>query len=476
MPTKRPATKSRAPIARPEPGEQIAPFDIAQLQLDPKNARAHGDRDIKAIMASIRQWGWTNPIIVRAGTTQVVCGHGRVQAAIRLGLKTVPGISRVFATDADAKAYAIADNRTAELSAWDLPNLKDSLTELEGQGYDIALTGWTVDELQKMLDFDSEPEHDPDTLPVVGGPPVAKPGELWCLGDHRILCGDAQDPAVWFRLMGGRKAHAIFTDPPYGVAYEAQSGKYDAIKNDSLRHGALAEFLWRTFRNLVQHAEDTAAFYIWHASSTRQDFSHALINAGLTEQQYLIWVKPALVLGHDDYQWAHEPCFYAAKSGHKPAWHGDRSQPTTWRFSPVSPEGIMASVGRGLTLLHGPETLHLTTDSPKTKKTRTVRVPEDGRPVLIDIGNQPHHDCWEVSRDHNAEHPTQKPVALAVRALRNSTQYGELVLDAFLGSGTTLMGAEILGRTCYATEMEPKYVDLAVRRWELFTKKKAERA
>ena len=453
----------------------VEAFPIKDLILNVKNPRGHGDRDIKAVMASIKHYGWTNPILVQEGSNVVVAGHGRIQAALRMGLTEAPVIFLAM-TDQDAKAYTIADNRTAELSDWDLPILKDNLADLEGTGFDIGLTGFTPEELDRLFDWDSKTENDPDAIPTAGGPAIAKLGDLWCLGDHRILCGDSTDPNVWQRLMAGRKAAVVFTDPPYGVAYEAQSGKHDAIKNDALEHADLTEFLWRVFKNLMAHADDVAAFYIWHASSTRQDFSHALTTAGLTEQQYLIWVKPAPVLGHDDYQWAHEPCFYAAKAGHRPKWHGDRAQPTVWRFSPVTAEGIVATVGRGLTLLAGPHTLHLTTQTPKTKKNRTLRIPENGKPVLIDIGNHPNGSAWEVSRDSQTEHPTQKPTELAMRALRNSSQYGDIVVDAFLGSGSTLMGAEVLGRTCYGTELEPKYVDLIVRRWEQFTGKKAERA
>lgn len=448
---------------------------IHDLVLDPKNTRRHGDRDLKAIVASIKQWGWTSPIIAREGTNQVIAGHGRIQAALRIGMTTVPVVFKRFATDHDAKAYAIADNRIAELSGWDLPNLKDILTDLEGTGYDIALTGWSPEDLDKLLAWDSKTEKDPDAIPAVQGPVIAKLGDLWILGEHRIVCGDATDPEVWARLMNGRQAACVFTDQPYGVAYQATSGKFTAIKNDALEHAALSEFLWKTFRNLVAHADQKAGFYIWHASSTRQDFAEAMTLAGLAEQQYLIWVKPAAVLGHDDYQWAHEPCFYAAKGGQRPTFYGDRAQPTVWRFSPVAPDGIVATVGRGLTLLAGPDTLHLTTEAPKTKKQRTLRMPID-KPITIEIGNSPNGSCWEVSRDHKAEHPTQKPVELAMRAIRNSSQYGDVVTDAFLGSGSTLMGAEMLGRACYGTELEPKYIDVIVKRWEQFTGKKAERA
>ena len=457
------------------PDEKIEAVAIAELHLDPKNARAHGDRDIKAIVTSIKTWGWTNPVIVQKGTNRVVCGHGRIQAANRLGLKVVPVVYKQFASDDDARAYAIADNRTAELSSWDLPNLKDSLSDLDGLGYDIALTGWTRDELDKLLQWDSKEDQDPDAIPIMGGAVTSKAGDLWCLGEHRLLCGDATDQEAWAKLMSGRVASCVFTDPPYGVAYEAQSGKHTAIKNDALQHGDLTEFLFKTFKLLVKHTDPEAGFYIWHASSTRADFTTALVNAGLAEQQYLIWVKPAAVLGHDDYQWAHEPCFYAARGGHRPKFYGDRAQPTVWRFAPINPEGVIATVGRGLTLLAGPDTLHLTSEAPKTKKQRTLRIPE-GRMVQIEIGNSPNGSAWEVSRDHKAEHPTQKPCELAARALRNSSKYGEIVLDAFLGSGTTLIAAEQLGRVCYGLEMEPKYCDLIVRRWEQFTGKKAERA
>lgn len=452
----------------------VEAFPLKDLVLNPQNTRGHAERDIQAIVRSIEHWGFTNPIIVRDGTNIVVAGHGRVEAARQLKLQTVPVLFKAFQSDDDAIAYGIADNRTAELSDWDRANLKDALMSLEGTSYDITLTGFRPEDLEAMLDWDARHGADPDATPEPPVHPVTQPGDLWILGDHRVLCGDCTDPATLPRLMGSQQATLVFTDPPYGVSYASQSGKHDLIANDELQHSELTEFLWRAFRNVMPVTDDEAAFYIWHASATRGEFGEAMAAAGLTEQQYLIWVKPAAVLGHDDYQWAHEPCFYAGKSGSRPRWYGGRAQQTVWRFSPVTPRGIVASIGKGLTLVMGGQTVHLTTQGPKTKKQRTMRIP-DGRTLLVDANPGDQSTAWEISRDAKPEHPTQKPTALAQRAIRNSSQYGEIVLDLFLGSGSTLIAAEQMGRRCYGTELKPEYVDLIVQRWQTFTGKTAER-
>lgn len=253
--------------------------------------------------------------------------------------------------------------------------------------------------------------------------------------------------------------------PPYGVSYQTQSGKFGVIKGDKKRHDALYALLVNSLRQLAKHAENDAAFYIWHASSTRKDFEEAMAAAGIEEKQYLIWAKPSIVLGHADYHWAHEPCFYGAKVGTAPAFHGDRKQQTVWRIAPVSADAG-AVIGPGVLILDGNgRQIFIQPKAPKGKKVRTVRLAGDVKAVVLSA-DESNTDLWEIARDSGAEHPTQKPVELAARGIENSTAPGGLVCDAFLGSGTTLIAAETTGRVCFGSELDPVYADVIVQRWQ----------
>jgi DNA modification methylase len=288
------------------------------------------------------------------------------------------------------------------------------------------------------------------------------------------MCGDSTSRDDVRRLMGHERADLVFTDPPYSVSYDARSGDFAVIEGDHKRDDELYELVTGALKQAVAFSRDAAAFYIWHASSTRREFEDALRAAGLTERQYLIWAKNAIVLGHADYHWAHEPCFYAAKTGQKPAWHGDRAQPTIWRASLKKRAGVATTLGQGLVLRDGlGGELAIVPELAKGKKVRSVRL-EEGRPLVIETESEA-ADIWEVGRDHDYVHPTQKPCELARRALVNSTKPGQIVLDLFGGSGSTLMAAEGTGRRARLMELDPKYVDAIVKRWEEATGRKAER-
>ena len=272
--------------------------------------------------------------------------------------------------------------------------------------------------------------------------------------------------------MGGRKAQLVFTDPPYGVDYE--DGKGRKIKNDALGRDSLASFLTAAFKAAVDAAASDAAFYIWHASATRADFEHAMKAAGLEERQYLIWAKPALVLGHADYQWNHEPCFYASRAGVKAAFYGGRAETTLWRFAAADGDDTAITLGPGVLISDGKGAELTVTAGAGPRKLRHVRV-EKGKAVrLTDAQGQ--GTVWEVARDSQQTiHPNQKPVELALRAIENSTQPGQVVLDLFGGSGSTLMAAEAAGRSAFMVEMDPRYADQILARWEKATKAKAEK-
>jgi DNA modification methylase len=291
-------------------------------------------------------------------------------------------------------------------------------------------------------------------------------GDLWLLGRHRLLCGDATDSGDVRRLMGGALADMVFTDPPYGVGYTGGDKKEWAMlmSDDMSGDSLMAKLLLPAFRNMAESATGSAAFYVWHASSTRRDFEDAIAAAGLVEKQCIVWVKNSFQLGHADYQWAHEPCFYCEKAGQTAAFYGDRTNQTVWRASLAKKDGTEMALANGMAISDGHgNKIYVSAKPPGTRKTRFARLRE-GEHVLLSQGGKG-GDAWEVSREAGIEHPTQKPVGLAATAIENSSEPGGSVLDLFGGSGTTLIAAEQAGRTAYLMELDPKYVDVAVRRF-----------
>jgi len=322
----------------------------------------------------------------------------------------VPVEYQDYSSEAEEYADLTADNRIAELADMNNTMLADLLAEIDTGEIPLELTGYTEEDFSSIIDSiigvdDAEP-NDQDDEHEQALPPMSKPGDLWILGPHRLICGDATDEATIDRLMDGEKAAMVHTDPPYGVSYQgaANSGNWQMIKNDDKTGDDLFNnLLLPAFNNYRKHTIPQAAFYIWHASSTRRDFEDAMMQAGLAERQYLIWAKNGISLGRADYQHAHEPCFYGCHANGNCDWFGDYSQPTV----------------------------------------------------------------WEVKRDNtrNPLHPNQKPPALAQIALFNSSKPGNIVLDLFGGSGSTLIACEQTGRVCRMMEFDPKYCDVIRRRW-----------
>lgn len=288
-------------------------------------------------------------------------------------------------------------------------------------------------------------------------------GQVWQLGEHRLACGDATESAMIKRLMNGDQAHMIFTDPPYGVSY--QGGGFSVIEGDRKRDDALIELITNAMKRAVEHSTVAAAFYIWHTSNNRSEFSFGLRAAGLVERQLLIWAKPRAVLGHMDYHQAHEPCFYANKAGEKIAFYGDRTQPTVWHAAFAQRKTISTVLGQALVLRDGQgNTLCLLPRLPKAKKARAVML-RAGERILIDV-NPKASDLWEVGPDQEQiVHPTQKPIELARRAIENSSRTGQIVLDQFGGSGSTLIAAEHTGRRARICDMDPIYVATMLQRY-----------
>ena len=375
-----------------------------------RNSRTHSDEQVAQIAASIKEFGWTNPILVDAEGV-VIAGHGRLLAARKLGYTEVPTIELSEMTETQKKAYVIADNRLALNAGWDNEMLTIELNELLADGYALDILGFDANELGALL----EPEVieglvDEDEVPEVGPEPITKPGDIWVLGKHRVMCGDATSMDHLAKLADGRLAAMWLTDPPYNVAYEGGTKEALTIKNDDMGDEQFRQFLRDSYTAADTVMKPGAVFYIWHSDSEGYNFRGACNDAGWKVRQCLIWKKSSLVMGRQDYHWKHEPCLYGWKDGAAHLWATDRKQTTILEFD---------------------------------KPTR------------------------------NGEHPTMKPVALFEYQMLNNTKGGDIVLDSFGGSGTTLIAAEKNGRIANLMELDPKYCDVIVKRWEDFTGKKA---
>ncbi len=444
--------------------------DPQKLIGNPRNPNQHPIEQISLLAQIIQSQGWRAPITVSNQSGFVVRGHGRLAAALLFGAEVVPVDYQNYASEAEEWTDLIADNRLSELSEIDNVKIADLVVELDNGEVPLELTGYTNDDIENLLSAisgEGDAEADGlDEIPDVPEIPMSQPGDLWLLGEHRVLCGSATDPETVKRLMNGKKAHLVFTDPPYGVEYTGGKGKtWEMISGDDKTGDDLsAKLLIPAFKNMVANTIDTAAFYIWHAGEMRRPFEDAMTAAGLIEKQYIIWIKNNFQLGHFDYHWAHEPCFYAQKAGQAARFYGDRSNRTTWKVSLRKATGIETVLTGGVVVTDGTGSkLYITDKPPKDKKNRYLRVTEQDSVVLYSDSKST--TAWEVARENGIEHPTQKPVELALRAIGNSTVDGEIVLDLFGGSGTTLIGAEKLHRAAYLTEIDPKYVDIIVNRY-----------
>lgn len=365
------------------------------------NARTHSQEQILKLRSSLREFGFINPVIVDRDLT-IIAGHGRVMAAKAEGIKEVPCVFVDHLTEAQKKAYILADNRMALDAGWDEELLRVELQELEGLNFDLGLTGFDEKELADFFaDEKVEVEDDDyDLTEALEKASFVERGDVWVVGRHRLVCGDATNEADVNLLMDGKKANLILTDPPYGVSFTSSSGL--KIQNDSLKNEEFYNFLLAAFKNMVAHAEPGAAGYVFHADTEGLNFRNAFINAGFHLAGCCIWVKDSLVLGRSDYQWQHEPVLYGFLKNGKHSWYSDRKQTTIWNFK-----------------------------KPK---------------------------C-------NENHPTSKPLDLLSYPLKNSTQENAIVVDTFGGSGSTLMACELSNRICYTMELDEKYASVILRRY-----------
>lgn len=383
------------------PIDSLTPYD--------NNPRLN-DNAVATVAESIRQFGFRQPIVVDMRGI-IVIGHTRWRAAKHLGMLEVPVHVADGLTPDQVRALRIADNKSGEIADWDLDKLGIELKALENSDLDLDLTalGFDQEELTKLLDPGAHDGlTDPDECPAIpdAGQVITQPGDLWVLGDHRVLCGDSSAPDHMARLMNGQQADLLLTDPPYNVAYEGGTDAAMTIANDDMDDASYRKFLVATLGCAVAVLRPGGAYYCWHADSEGLAVRSSCADIGLTVRQCLVWVKSSLVLGRQDYQWRHEPCLYGWKDGAGHTWLSDRSQTTVLEYD---------------------------------KPTR------------------------------NGEHPTMKPVPLFLYLLQNSCPADGVVLDPFGGSGTTLIAAEQSSRRARLMELDPRYCDVIVKRWEQFT-------
>ena len=425
------------------PVERLKPYD--------RNARTHSPDQVAKIAASIAEFGFTNPILVDSADG-IIAGHGRLAAATELGLPEVPVIVLDHLTDAQRRAYILADNRLAELAGWDNGMLAGELLALKDEGFDIGLAGFSDEELAELLgEVDVEqldPKADEDEVPAEPVRPIARRGDIWILGRHRLICGDSTMLDDVEAVVGDTPVECMWTDPPYNVAYEGTAG---SIKNDDMEDGQFRQFLTDAFVTAFAVMKPGGAAYVAHADTEGYNFRGAFKDAGFKLSGCLIWRKNSLVLGRSDYQWQHEPILYGWKEGAAHRWYGERNKTMIAEFEGQTFEQVG---DRAWQIRIGEQTLIVEGEG------LTVR---DARPTVV----------TEEKPKRNAEHPTMKPVALIERYLLNSTKPGDVVLDLFGGSGSTLIACEKLGRAARLVELDEKFVDVIVRRWQDYTGKAA---
>ena len=385
--------------------ERLELVPVDQLIGYARNARVHSPEQIAQLRASLREYGFVNPILADKDLN-VIAGHGRLMAAKEEGIAEVPCVFVEHLTEAQKKAYILADNRLALSASWDDDLLRIELEELQELDFNVELTGFTDAEVSKLFsDGVDAKDDDFDVDAALDQPSIALPGDLWLLGRHRLLCGDATKPEDIALLMDGKQAHCVVTDPPYNVDYSGKSKKLAGPKKiigDNLCGDAFYDFLLAAFRNMESVMAQDASIYVFHADTEGLNFRRAFSDAGFYLSGTCIWQKNGMVLGRSPYHWQHEPILYGWKKSGKHAWFGDRKQTTIW--------------------------------------------PCD-KPVK------------------NDQHPTAKPVPLLARPISNSTMTGSVVLDPFLGGGSTLITCEQLDRVCFATELDPRFVSVSVRRY-----------
>ncbi len=366
------------------------------------NARTHSAEQVNKLRASLREFGFINPVIVDRDLN-VIAGHGRILAAREEGIQEVPCVYVDYLTEAQKKAYILADNRMAMDAGWDEELLRVEIEALQEEAFDVSLTGFEEQEISDLFkeEYDTGAEDDDfDLSAALEKASFVERGDVWTVGRHRLMCGDATSAEDVSKLMDGRKANLILTDPPYGVSFQSSNGL--SIQNDSIKGEEFYQFLLSAMKNMADHLEKGGAAYVFHADTEGLNFRRAFVDAGFHLAGCCIWVKNSLVLGRSDYQWQHEPVLYGFLQNGKHPWYSDRKQTSIWNF-----------------------------DKPK----------------------------------RNKNHPTSKPLDLLAYPIGNSTQMNAVVIDTFGGSGSTLMACEQTGRICCTMELDEKYASVILRRY-----------
>jgi DNA modification methylase len=398
---------------RPWPADQVERWPIERLVPYPNNPRVHTRVDVEKLEASIDKFGWTRPPLVDEQGV-LIAGHACVLAARRLGLNSIPVIVASGWSEEEKRAYRVADNQLAARATWDFELLHNELEGLGTTGFDLDFIGFDPDELQKILTgLGSSGFTDPDSVPEVPDQPVTRLGDIWLLGNHRVGCGDSTSASDVSSVLAGSEPHLMIADPPYGVSYDPSWRGQRKLSTGKLARGKVlnddcAE--WRAAYALFPG--DVA--YVWHGALHGNVVAADLAACGLQPRAQIIWVKQHFALSRGDYHWKHETCWYAVRENKTSHWQGDRTQTTVWEIPNNNP-----------------------------------------------FGNRDREQSWG--------HGTQKPVDCMHRPIANNSQPGQVIYDPFLGSGTSLIAAEMIGRVCYGLELNPAYVDVIVRRWQTFT-------
>ncbi len=432
---------------------------VDELKKHPKNNNTHPKKQIELLAKIITSVGWRAPITVSSLSGYITKGHGRLLAATLIGSVAVPVEYQAYKTEAEELADLSADNKIAELSILDEGLTRTLLLDLKSSGYDLELAGFLIGEADKLIELGSDGEKDPDDVPDIGGlVPVCQRGQLWELGDHLLLCGSAAMREDAARLMENGDAHMVFTDPPYNVNYQGGTKQKLKIKSDNMTHDAFSKLITSAMENMYRHTVAGGGIYVCYSDSEAITFRTALSSVGWELQQCLIWEKNQFVLGRRDYHHRHEPILYAYKPGSKRYWYGGRKQDTVVNL----PDGVLIErIEENAT--------YITVDVGLQRV--VIKVPDH---EIVFAGDDALQTIWKVKKPlRNEEHPTIKPVELIERALRNSSQPGDIVADFFGGSGSTMIACERLNRRARMLELDPVYCDVIVGRWEKFSGKKA---
>lgn len=411
---------------------QIEKVKISDLLEYKNNAKEHPQWQIEQIVESIEKFGFNDPIAIDENNT-IIEGHGRLYALQEMGVEEVECIRLSHLGENEKKAYILAHNKLTMNTEFDADLLAQELGEIEG--IDMSSFGFLMDPLIEVVEDDFDDEA------VIEQPePIAKLGDVYQLGEHFLMCGDSTDFIAVKKLCGEALMDLLVTDPPYNVAYEGKTEDALTIENDNMDDAKFREFLKDAFACADGVMRPGAAFYIWHADSEGFNFRGACRDIGWTVRQCLIWNKNQMVLGRQDYQWKHEPCLYGWKDGAAHYFVDDRNLLTV-----LEEESELKKMSKAELINY------------------ILEIQEQTATTVIN----------EVKPSRNGLHPTMKPLRLIERLVRNSSKKGENVLDLFNGSGSTLMVCEQLGRRYYGMELDPRYVDATIERWEEFTGKKA---